>query len=99
MDVVTLKNGAQEYFPLVNVLKILVKVLMDSDPIGFYELVSLARNKDHKVFGGKETLSKAIEFDLVNNVLQINKSVKNFLLSAVEGDGLEMKLVNPVKVD
>ncbi|MCL2629713.1 MAG: hypothetical protein FWD33_03455 [Alphaproteobacteria bacterium] len=96
-DLVTLKDG--KTFPkfMVNVLNLSLSGLAKNQPIALYELAMVCRDPNHKIFGNAEQLLK--ERSLVEPDGKIRSEIRAFVLNAVEGDGVEMKLVNPVKLE
>ena len=95
METVTLKNGAVEAKPLVAVTLMSLEHLINSDPIAFYELVMVCRDKDHKPFG--DTREKLETSGLWQaHEPRPHESIRNVVLSAVTGDGLDMVLGAPV---
>lgn len=50
METVTLKNGTVEAKPLVAVTLMSLEHLINPDPIAFYELVMVCRDRDHLFF-------------------------------------------------
>lgn len=97
MDVLKLKNGSEEAAPLVKVTMMSVEHLMESHPIALMELVSLCRDRDHELFGN--TAVELRSFALVDLDGSIHRSIRNIVLSAVEGEGLEMRLISPLAED
>lgn len=94
METLKLRNGAEEAKPLVVVTQTILSNLMDNDPIAFYELVMKARNPAHKIFGNVgEILRKRA---LLENGDRMHDSMRNIIVSAVEGEGLDMVLRSPV---
>ena len=94
MEMVRLKNGAEEFGPTVKVVTLSLQHLMVANPIAFDELVEKARHPEHLLFGNAgQTLHRAglLEADGEH----MHDSVRNVVVSAVEGEGLEMRLVNP----
>lgn len=66
--------------------------LIEDEPIAFYELVMLCRNPSHEPFGN--TGQKLVDRMLVEQDGQPHSSIRNIVLSATVGEGLDMKLVN-----
>lgn len=93
-DGVKLKNGSEEFGPLVNATMISLRHLIADDPIAFYELRELCRNPSHKLFGhaGEKLVSLAL---IERDGVSIHSSIKNVVLSAVEGEMLEMHITSP----
>ena len=111
-ETVTLKNGAEEAKPLVVVTMMTLNRLMDEGKSStVYELVQLCRNGDHALsrFDGiAERLERlnlaseiaAIPFRGANKhggcQWKVHSSTRNIVLSAIEGEGLDLRLANPV---
>ena len=89
-ETVTLKNGASEVKGLVTVTMLMLHDLLQDKPIVFYELVMKARDPNHKFFGCSGDNLKAVS--LVQGNGQIHDSIRNIVLSAVKGEGLQMTL-------
>lgn len=94
MDILKLKNGSEEVAPLVNVTMISVRHLLESNPIAFVELVSLCQDRDHELFGN--TAVELQRLALVKPDGSVHGSIRNIVLSAVEGEGLEMRFISPL---
>lgn len=93
MKTVYLKNNSEEAASLVNVMMVSLCLLFDEDPIVFYELVMLARDQQHNLFGN--TGDKLKDLHLIQRDNRMHTSLRNIVLSAVAGDGLEMTLGDP----
>lgn len=95
MKVMNLRNGTQEVAPLVAVVMMKVKALWNDTakggPISLYELVYKLRDPEHRFFGDHEGRLKDAGLWPVESA-----SERNVILSAFEGEGLAMALVNPV---
>lgn len=75
---------------LVKVVYLSLRETLRDNPVAFYELVTLARNPDHELFGSAgEYLRKRALLDAPNN---IQTTCKRIVLAATHGDGLEMAL-------
>lgn len=94
METVTLKNGAEEALPLVTVTMLSIRSLMQKDPIAFYELVMKCRDRQHQFYGNTGEVLQSLS--LLDNRGCVQGSIRNIVLSAVEGDGLEMSIRSPV---
>ena len=93
MEIVTLKNGAEEPKPLVLATMVSLENLVQTNPIVAYELVEVCKNPDHELFGNAgEILTKLA---LIENGY-VHDSIRNIVLSAFEGEGFEMRLTFPV---
>lgn len=99
METIVLKNGATEATTLVATVVATVMVslesLMKSKPMAVYELNELCKDRNHKIFGNLG--SDLIELALLQSDGQPHGSIKNIVLSAVEGEGLNMSIGNPIK--
>lgn len=93
---VTLKNGSEIPEPLVTVTMVSLQDLIKSNPIAFYELVMRCRDRDHRLFGNTGEVLKS--FALVESNGEIHDAVRDIVLSATEGEGLEMSLGSPLAV-
>jgi len=94
MNVIKLKNGSEEVEPMVKVTMMILHNLITESPILFYELVMKARDRAHEFFG---TTGEELERrNLLEAGGSMHSSIRNIILSAVEGDMLEMKLGSPV---
>lgn len=92
MDTVTLKNGSEECVTLVSATMHSIRAL---GPIELYELVAICRNPSHVPFGTTGTSLKA--WGLLEMDGRPHSSIKNIVLSAATGEGLELRLGNPVQ--
>ena|SRR3989344_1004550 len=91
---IVLKNGAEEVEPLVRALMMSLRQLMREHPIVFYELVHLCRDRNHRLFvDAREVLDS---FTLLERNGFPHDSVRNVVLSAVEGEGLDMVFTSPI---
>jgi phosphomannomutase len=68
---------------------------MQTNPIAFYELVMKARDPNHRFFGDTKEVLQRLEFVQPNGNLY--DSIRNVVVSAVEGEGLGMGLASPIK--
>ena len=90
MKSITLKNGAVEAELLVDMVMLTLSDLIRHRPIEFYELVMCCRDNEHVPFGN--TGDKLKEWALY----PISDSIRNVVLSAVTGDGIDMSLGSPI---
>jgi hypothetical protein len=94
MKIVALKNGTQEPEVLVVTTMMNLDLLMESDPLAVYEMTMLCRDENHRLWGGyASTLAR---FGLLQPDGKVHSSIKNIVLSAVQGEDLEMKLGSPL---
>ncbi len=95
MQTVVLKNGATEAVFLVNFTMMSINKLLSSNPMAFYELVEVCRDKKHKIFGtlGDDLIGLA----LLQSDGQPYGSIKNIVLSAVTDEGMDMTFEDPTE--
>jgi hypothetical protein len=93
MTTVRLRNGSDEADGLVRVTMISLRDLAETNPIAFFEMVMICRNRVHRLFGNVGDLLKGR--NLIEHDGQPHNSVRNVVLSAVVGDGLDMTLRSP----
>ena len=93
-ETVELKNGTTEAKGLVNVMMISLHNLLQEDPITLYELVMKCRERDHQFWG--DTVEKLQNLHLVEQDGRVHGAIRNIVLSAVTGEGLDMVLGSPL---
>jgi len=91
METVRLKNGSEELKVLVNSTMFSLRSLLQNNPTDFYDLVMVCRNENYGVTN--QTLLNRLGLMQGNLV---HTSIKNVVLSAVIGDGLNMTLTSPI---
>lgn len=89
---VKLKNGSVEAKFVAVATMISLDSLLQDNPIAFYELVTKCRDPKHVMFGKSKSVCENLA--LMNGDI-VHGSIKNIVLSAVEGDGLDMYLTSP----
>lgn len=97
MNVLKLRNGAEEAEPLVKVTMLSLQRLFQEKPIVAYELRELCKNPQHQLFGNAGNDLKAL--NLVQEDGRIHDSIRNIVLSAFEGEGLGMTMISPVATE
>ena len=95
MKMVTLKNHTEEALSLVNVTMMSLRSLMKKSPMALYELVMKCKDNGHVCFGNTGKNLRNLSLVQANGL--VHGSIKNIVLSAVEGDGFDMVLTNPVQ--
>ena len=90
MKTVILKNGTEELEALVNVTMYSIGTL---GPVELYELVEICRQPGHKPWGDIGDSLKAL--GLLERDGRPHESIKNIVLSAAVGEGMQLHLVNP----
>ena len=92
MEMMKLKNGTEEFAPLVKATMVSLRALCDANPIAFYDLVMFCR-KGRAPFIGWPAL-EAAAIGLVSGG-RVHDSIRNVVLSAVCGDGLDISIGDP----
>jgi hypothetical protein len=95
---VTLNNGSIEAEGLVAVTMISLMHLVKDGTGGMlaaYDLVMRCRDGSYQFFGDNEEKLKAI--GLVERDGNVHSSVRNIVLSAAKGDGMDMTFGSPVR--
>lgn len=98
IEVVRLKNGSEEPKPFVVVTMMKLDNLTNSGFLGvfaFHELVMKCRDRNYRFFRQSEQTLK--NFGFVQEDGNIEDSVRNVVLSAVEDDAVDMRLGSPVE--
>ena len=99
MEFVKLKNGSEEPTLAVATIMLSLKHLMKpSENVGnilaFCDLAMKCRNPDYQVSG--QALDTLQRLGLLESDGGVHDITKNIVLSAAEGDGIDMKLVSPI---
>ncbi len=95
MDVVTLKNGSEEAKPAVMVAMASLKMLFDRWPMAFYDLVMKCRDSSYSFFGDNKNILTGLS--LLQNDGELHGTIRNIVLSATKGEGLDLTLGSPIK--
>ncbi len=93
-NMVKLKNGSEVAEPIVITTMMNLKLLMNKNPIAFYELVEKCRNSEHEMFGNTREVVEGLA--LMNNGT-CHETTRDIVLSAVHGEDLGMTLGSPVE--
>lgn len=94
MNMVKLKNGSEVPESVVATTMMNLECLMSKNPIAFYELVEKCKNPKHEMFGNTKKVAE--ELALMNSG-SVHDITKNIVLSAVQGEELNMTLNSPVE--
>ncbi len=70
-----------------------LQALYRTDPMALFELARLARDPRHQLFDG--TAEVLLKFALVDLRGRLHVEVRDLVLAAVVGDGVDMALVDP----
>lgn len=107
METLTLKNGESEAKVLVNVVFMHLKTLltqkegndaMDGMMRGMvvYELHQVCSGKQEKVWS-QPIEDLLVQLGLMQEGGAVHSSIRNIVLNSLEGEGLDLHLVDPVK--
>lgn len=99
MEMVRLKNGKEEPKSLVATVTVPLRLLAEGGlggAMALYELHQKAKDPNHQFSGN--TGEKLQRLGLVGSDGNLPESVRNVVLSAIEGDGLGMTLGSPVSM-
>lgn len=94
---VRLTNGSEEEVPLIKMTVFILKSLIERDPAAVFELVALCRDRTHSPWG--DTGARLKELKLISESegrWHVHDSIRNVVLSACKGEGMDMVLVDPV---
>lgn len=92
---VELTTGKREHAGLVSMVHMALSDAFARDPLMAYDVVMRAREPNYKFFGSAEERAKRLAILDDNGVM--HGSVRNIILAAVTGDGLDMQLHSPIK--
>ena len=97
METVTLRNGSTEMKALVIMTYMNLKKMFDDmkGAIAFYELVALCKDSKHEIFPDVQK-QYLISRALMQSDGRVHQSIKNVVLSATTGEGVDLSLVNPI---
>jgi hypothetical protein len=97
MKVLKLKNGSEEIEPLVMATMTQIRKLMSGLPgaLDAYERVQLCKDRKHEMFG--DSLKNLQNLALIESSGSVHDSIRNVVLSAAVGDGLELHFENPIQ--
>lgn len=95
-----LRNGSDEPDFLVSACLISVQEILRTDPISFFELVTLARDPNHQLWGEVDgPIAKRLQgLALLGQDGKMHDSIRHIVMAAVEDEGMDMHLVSPKKV-
>lgn len=96
MSTVKLRTGKEAIEPMVKVVSLSLQTLMAENPIVLYELAEKCKDSSHELFGKSGDLLR--ELSLIESNGSVRDIVQDIVLASIEGEGLEMHLVNPIGV-
>ncbi len=92
---VRLRNSKiEELRILVDAIYISLENLSKEQPDAFRDIVMMARDKNHKPCQANGQI--LCQLGLINKHNYVHDSINNIILASVEGDMMEMRLVNPI---
>ena len=94
-EVVTLRTGKEVPSMMVNVTLISLNHLYETNGVALYELVMLARDSSHQLWGGTGDVLEGLGLTQGGRLHDITRDV---VLAATEGEEMQMRLVDPVAV-
>lgn len=90
---VKLKNGAETMEGPARGMFAVLSQLLERETVVFIELVFRCRDRNHKFFG--TTGERLTELKFLDHTGQPHSMVRDIILSAVTGDGMDMALGSP----
>ncbi len=100
MEMVRLNNGTQMAKPLVMSVMMSINGLEQqglSGMLAVYELVEVCKDKDYKP--SPDNMKKLQDLRLLEKSGKPHDSIRNVVLSAVQGEGIDMTIGSPVAKD
>ncbi len=98
VELVRLNNGAEELKASVAVVMAAIRKLWSDiehgGPMVVYDLYQACLDRDYAWFGANRSVAEALS--LVDPGGGIHDTVRNVVVSAVEGEGRDMHLVRPL---
>lgn len=93
---VKLRNSKiEELRILVDTIYSSLEKLFKENLDAFYDITLIARDKSYKHFGRNGEILCRLGF--INRDNSMHDSIRNIILASVEGDMVELKLVNPIQ--
>ena len=94
---VILRHGGETPQAAVQTIMLNLRVLLDEQPIAFYELVQVCRNRDHVPFG--DTAEVLTGRGLLERDGRPHRVVRDVVLSAARGEEADLHLGSPLAGD
>ena len=92
-----LKNGSDECVATIVVTQMIINSMFSEDylyPMAFWDLARKCQDSNYKIFEVNQKV--LIDVGLMDSNKNIHQSIKNIVLSSIEGSGLDIHLVNPI---
>lgn len=95
-EAIRLRTGVESTDVLVTTTMLHLDQLIGDihNPMAFYELAMVARDPSHAIWG--PCRARLIASGLLDGGGVMHSLVRDIVLAATEGDGIDMRLVNPV---
>lgn len=98
LELVKLKNGSSEYSKLVVTTILSLETVIDKQPAAFYDIVEICKNPGYELF--EVNADYLVSRDLLKRAgygkFKVHDSIRNIVLSAVEGSRVELVLGSPI---
>ena len=97
MEIVRLRNGSEANSGLVASVVLNINCLLDDEalyPMAFWELVLVCQDDSYEPMAARAAELKKSGLMLPDG--SIHAAIRDIVLSSVEGEGADMKLVSPV---
>jgi hypothetical protein len=92
METVKLKNGTEEAKVAVSAIMLSIKSL---SPIDVYELAMKCRDRKHQIWEPSRKPLQDLKLVAADGS-SIHETIRNIVLSAIEGEGFDMTIGSPV---
>lgn len=76
--------------PIIRVTYLSLRTLLESEPIAFFELTSLAQDPQHTLFGRSAQILQT--HGLLDTTGQLHDAVRQIVLASTKGEGLDLTL-------
>ena len=94
LKLLRLRNGSEETEPVVRTTMMSLQALWGRNPVDVIELAAVCKDPQHEPFADSGDVLRRLR--LLEPSGQPHPSVRNVVLSAVAGEGVETHLVNPM---
>lgn len=98
MSLVNLRSGSRVARDLAEATLTALRDLAHKDLLAFYEFVRVCRDPQHRLPTDDGTADILVHYKLVDlegDQHVVNEDLRSIVLSAVEGDGMRMRIVEP----
>ena len=95
MNMTTLKTGKIVPQPTLITTMTALDALYNCGSLAFFEFVELCRNSNHKIWSD-EQCKELTDLSLIQKNGSVRSDVKEIVLAATIGDGLNLSLTSPI---